>query len=108
MLKKPAYDELDQKIKDLEEDLLICKRSIETLRKNERLSKETQSLAKVGGWEFDPETNEIKWTEETYRICELPPENKPELDNIIMFFHPDERETLLHAFQEALDSGIAL
>ena len=75
------------------------------LRESESFLSATGMLAKVGGWELDASTLELKWTEQTYRIHELPLEHKPDFKEGIEFFHPDDIETLMTAFQRALKQG---
>ena len=65
----------------------------------------TGRLAHVGGWELDTETMAISWTEETYRIHEVPFDYKPPLTEAINFYHPDDQELVSQAVQRALDHG---
>ena len=75
------------------------------LRKSEALLDVTGSLARVGGWQLDVETNLVTWTKETYHIHELPVGEDPPLETAINFYHPDDQGTLIKALQEALDFG---
>ena len=77
----------------------------EQLKKAKRLLDDTGHITRTGGWELDPETSEVSWTEETYRIHELPLGHKPALDEVINFYHPDDREELNQAIQNALNDG---
>ena len=81
------------------------KKTEEELKRNKESLDATGRMAKVGGWEFDAETSEIRWTKETLRIHEVPLDYKPNLDKVIEFFHPDDRQILLKSFQGALDEG---
>ena len=49
-------------------DITERKRAEEALKNSERILKDTQRLAKVGGWEFDVQRQNMTWTDETYRI----------------------------------------
>jgi two-component system, cell cycle sensor histidine kinase and response regulator CckA len=75
------------------------------LRRSETLLKETGQVAKVGGWEVDAKTLEVSWTEEIYRIFEVPFDQQPPIEESINFFHPDDRPKLESAIQKALDHG---
>jgi len=75
------------------------------LLKSEALLTETGRMAMVGGWELDAKTLEVSWTEETYRIHEIPLGTKPPLEEAINFFHLDDRPKLETAIQEALEFG---
>lgn len=86
-------------------DISELKKHQEELRKSKALLDATGRMAKVGGWELDASTLEVTWTEETYRIHEVPPGYEPLLQEAISFFHPDDRERLEQAIQRSLDHG---
>ncbi|SDB92850.1 PAS domain S-box protein [Williamwhitmania taraxaci] len=46
----------------------------------EELLNHTQQLARIGNWEYTVETNTITWSEETFRILELP--SKQDISNL--------------------------
>lgn len=75
------------------------------LQERDELLRATGRMAKVGGWELDAETLAVSWSEETYRIHELPLDEHPPLDDAINFFHPDDRPLLEQAIQKALEHG---
>ncbi len=47
-----------------------------------------QSTAMVGGWEIDCRTNVLYWTDETYRIHEVPPGFVPVVETALAFMRP--------------------
>ena len=78
----------------------------EKLQTSEKLLDETQRLTKVGGWEYDVETKQFVWTDETYSIHEIP--NDPEIDHIsesVKCYRPEDRPVILGAFQRAIEKG---
>ena len=85
--------------------VILRRRAEEELCKSEALLIETGRMAKVGGWELDAETLEVRWTEETYRIHEVPLDYKLPLDEAINFYHPEDRPKLEHNIQRALEHG---
>ena len=89
----------------LKSEIIERKKVEEVLKINEQFLNETGRVARVGGWEVDAETHEISWTEETYRIFEIPIGRIPSIEEIINHFHPDERQNLKTAFQNALNNG---
>ncbi|MBN2527162.1 MAG: PAS domain S-box protein [Deltaproteobacteria bacterium] len=83
------------------------KKQIEqSLRVNEEILTITSQMAKIGGWELYPETMEVTWTDETYRIHEVSKNVKPPLEEAINFWHPEDRPILMKAIQQALEKGI--
>jgi len=93
------------RIVGIAEDITERKRAEEALCESEALLNATSQIAKVGGWELDALTFEVRWTDETYRIHEVPLDYKPPLQEAINFFHPDDRGKLADAIQRALDNG---
>ena len=86
-------------------EIVERKRAQAELEKNERLLAAAGRMARVGGWEVDAQTREVRWTEETYRIHECPFEYKPPLEDAIAFFDPGGREQLAEAIRRALEHG---
>lgn len=86
-------------------DITRSKQNEEALRKSKEILDATGRMAKVGGWELNVETLEVTWTEETYRIHEVPLDHKPPLQEAINFFHPEDRPVLEQALQRALKHG---
>jgi PAS domain S-box-containing protein len=68
--------------------------------------RETGRMAKLGGWELDLITMELTWTEETYRIHEVEPDQKPQLEDGINFYAPESRPVLQKALDLAINQGI--
>jgi PAS domain S-box-containing protein len=61
---------------------------------NARLE-EAQRVAQVGHWEWDLGTSEVVWSDETYRIFGLKPQEKPmDLAAVRELVHTDDREGL--------------
>jgi PAS domain S-box-containing protein len=72
---------------------------------NARLE-EAQRVAHVGHWEWDLETNEVVWSDETYRIFGLNPQERPmELAGVRGMVHPDDRESLFGGVDVDLSAG---
>jgi PAS domain S-box-containing protein len=88
-------------------DVTEQKKAKEALRRNEEFLKTTGKVAKVGGWEIDVETLEVRWTEETYRIHEIPVETILDINYLKKFYHPDDLLKMEKALKSALESGKA-
>jgi hemerythrin-like metal-binding protein/PAS domain S-box-containing protein len=62
--------------------------------------RETQRMARVGGWKTNPETGYLKWTEELFHLVEHPLDQPPALDAGLAYYAPEELPVitaLLHA-----------
>src|SRR5580658_5488306 len=85
-------------------------RTLEELSGNLQESKawleEAQRVAHVGYWVWDLETNRVTWSDETYRIFGLTPqEGAIDLDKVREMIHPDDREAVFRTAEHAVSSG---
>ncbi len=62
----------------------------------------TQKLADIGAWEYNTATEAVNWTEQTRRIHGLPPGHDPTQEEILEFYHPDDREDIRSAYERAV------
>ncbi|WP_224448025.1 PAS domain S-box protein [Haloprofundus salilacus] len=69
------------------------------------LLEHTKRIADVGGWEIDPETQEVFWTEHLFEVLEVDADEEPPLDEALAVYHEDDRSVVEDAVQKALDSG---
>ena len=88
-------------------DISELKQKEKALIKSDNLLKETQTLAKIGGWELDVKTGRISWTDEVYRIYGVDPKNydPDDIAKDMNFYAPQSRQLLKKAFQNALEHG---
>jgi rsbT co-antagonist protein RsbR len=69
------------------------------------LLRKTQTMAKVGGWELDLGTNQLFWSDETYRIHEVPPGFEPVLETAINFYAPEAIPVITEAVGACMTRG---
>ncbi|HSZ00120.1 MAG TPA: PAS domain-containing protein [Terriglobales bacterium] len=86
-------------------------KTLEELSRNLQESKarleEAQRVAHLGHWEWDLETDAIVWSDETYRIFGLSPQERPmDLATVQSLVHPEDREALYGGVDEDLVAGI--
>jgi PAS domain S-box-containing protein len=77
------------------------------LRRREAYLAEAQKLSHTGSFGWKPDTGEIVWSDETYRIFEYDRSAKPTIDLLAQRVHPEDhtdvKEVINHAFAGATD-----
>jgi PAS domain S-box-containing protein len=87
-----ATDNTDSKLAD------------EALRNSEKRLLHAQRIGKMGFWEWDIETNDLYWSDETYRSLGFDPQEfVPQYDDFIKILHPDDTESVLAAVDAAMN-----
>jgi PAS domain S-box-containing protein len=61
------------------------------LRRREAYLAEAQRLSHTGSFGWNPDTGDLVWTDETYRIFEYDGATKPTLDMVVQRVHPQDR-----------------
>lgn len=62
-----------------------------------------QTIAHLGNWEWNMQTNDLWWSDEIYRIFGLLPQQfQPTYDGFFERVHPDDREAVKNALNDAL------
>jgi PAS domain S-box-containing protein len=82
--------------KRVEEQLV---KSTQELKRSEAYLAEAQRLSHTGSFGWNPDTGEIVWSDETYRIFEYDCGTKPTLDMLVQRLHPQDRAF----FQQVID-----
>ncbi len=78
------------------------------LKRQTALLAQTQHVAHIGGWEFDLLTQQLYWTEETYRIHETSSEElEPTVERAIEFYAPENRGAVRAAIEDSIRTGEA-
>jgi PAS domain S-box-containing protein len=86
-------------------DITGRKYALEELRISKELLSETESIGKVGGWSFNIDTMEQKWTDEVYRIHEIEISTNPGVDAGINYYTRESRPIIEKALQQAIEHG---
>ncbi len=67
------------------------------------LLRESQAIAKIGGWEYDLASGNLFWTDEYYHLIRRTPEEYPAtIDNYYALVHPHDRKRVYDDMQAAL------
>ena len=85
-------------------DVTEAKRNAKELARREQSLAQAQQIAHLGSWELDLVTNELRWSDEVYRIFELASEYGPaSVKSFFKAVHPEDRQFVEQAFTEAVE-----
>lgn len=90
-------------------DITERKQLQEALQREQAMLRVTQKVGRIGGWEWDPQTQGMTWTEETYRLFGCQPSGPvlgPEpLDRSLEWYRPSDRPVMESAFRRCVETG---
>ena len=66
---------------------------------------QSEHIANVGGWEIDPETMEVYWTQHLFDILGRPYDEEPPVGEALDVYHEDDRPIIEAAIEAALEDG---
>jgi PAS domain S-box-containing protein len=95
----------DRRLTGVIRDVTERKRREQELERQRDLFEQTQRIARMGGWELDLAEDELRWTDEIYRIYGLPLDYEPTVADALEFFHPEDRPAIEAAIERAIDCG---
>src|SRR5258707_1005331 len=82
------------------------RKSRELQESKDRLE-EAQRVAHVGYWVWNLDTDRVTWSDETYRIFGLKPQEGPiDLATVRELIHPDDRESVFRTAEKAVLGGV--
>ncbi|HXB53985.1 MAG TPA: PAS domain-containing protein [Vicinamibacteria bacterium] len=84
-------------------DITERKVAEEAIRRSEAYLAEAQRLSQTGSFGWKPDTGEIVWSDETYRIFEYDRAEKPDLDIVLERIHPQD-EALAQQIVESVST----
>ena len=68
--------------------------------------RQTQEISKIGGWEYDTRTGLVEWTDEAYKVYGVGRDfNVSDIEKLLSFFVPGDRERLASAFALCIEKG---
>jgi PAS domain S-box-containing protein len=81
-------------------------RAVEALRRSEASLAEAQRIAHVGHWEYNFDTDKVRWSDELYRIFGVTEQDFGEtLEAYLGLVHPDDLPVVGQAGQKVLREG---
>lgn len=103
MALKPTYEELEQRINELQVELDQLRHTEKERKKTESRAKEAEQIAKIGHWELDLISDALYWSDEIYRIFEIDPDEfDATYDAFLKIVHPDDRKFVDKSFTDSL------
>ncbi|MBX3385297.1 MAG: PAS domain-containing protein [Phycisphaeraceae bacterium] len=89
----------------IETDITERTLSAQRLRSREELLSRTGEMARVGGWEIDHATHELRWTGTSFRIHGCEPGKMPSLEDVVRMYDEEDRESIWEAIRRTSESG---
>ena len=96
------FQEIGRRLEDGLTSVLVFR----NLGESERRLEAAQHISHIGYWERDLVTNRYTWSDETYRIFGLPPQERSlSFGDVQDMLHPADRQRRVAAVREALQGG---
>jgi PAS domain S-box-containing protein len=86
-------------------DITERKRRQRELERTSDLLDTTERIADVGGWEIDPETRDMYWTENLYELLGVDRDVEPSLAASLERYHEEDRPMVESAIESATESA---
>ncbi|HRK38175.1 MAG TPA: PAS domain S-box protein [Burkholderiaceae bacterium] len=87
-------------------DITAQRRLQQDLQEALLFMRETQAIAKVGGWKTNPTTGYLSWTDEIYALLEHPRDEYLNLTVGVSYYDPQDLPTITAAISKAWHSGL--
>ncbi len=86
-------------------NITLMKQTETDLKESQSRLSDAQRLAHIGHWELTPETGDLFWSEEIFRIFEIDPTSfDASYEAFLNATHPDDRKTVHQAFTRSLET----
>ena len=80
----------------------LLRQQSQELWRRQAIFEQTERMAKVGGWSTDLRSNEMTWTDEIFRITELPIGKSVSVERALSFYKPASRRELSDAIKRTM------
>lgn len=104
-LKTGLYDETGRPthLLGISVDITVSKRMEDELRESAVKLAEAQRMAHLGHWQLDLLSNELKWSDEIFRIFEIDPQQfGATYEGFLDVIHPADRDAVNKAYNDSL------
>lgn len=86
-------------------DISGLKQVEQSLRESEAELQRAQAVSRTGSWRLDLERNELRWSDENYRIFGVPKGVPQTYETFLSVVHPDDREFVDRAWRAAMNGA---
>ena len=86
-------------------DLSNARKIEDKLRESEETLNRAQAVAHIGSWKLDIAAHSVSWSDETYRIFDVPAGSPVYPDTCFDIIVPEDREFVTHAWNQTLDGS---
>ena len=87
----------------IRQDISQRKLAEQKLVEKEELLTEAQSIARLGNWETDRETMKTQWSEQVFRLLDIPIQEDNHSELIATLIHPEDRDLVANGLKEAFE-----
>jgi len=106
MADKPTYEELEQRVKELEKETILRKQAEEALRVTSDRLELAMDVGEHGFWDWNIDTNEVFFSPRYYTMLGYENKELPMvLDTWINLMHPEDRETIVPEVQKYAENA---
>jgi len=88
-----------------QQDVTERKERDRELERTRDLLKQTERIADVGGWEIDPDTRDVFWTENLFELLGVEDGEEPPLEEALDVYFEEDRPRVAEAVERALEDG---
>ena len=93
------------RLSGIADDITDRKKIEHEAQRAKELLEEAQQIAGIGNWEWDIQTNRVTWSDELYRIFNIPrDEFKGTFESCMGMVHPEDRASVEKWFADAADA----
>jgi PAS domain S-box-containing protein len=101
---KREPDGVPRQILGVIHDITERKQAEDLIVRSESFLAESQKIANVGSWEWDIGTNEVNWSDETFRLAGHEPRSfKPKVEDFRSMLHEDDRKAVFKLIEDTLE-----
>ena len=93
-------------VRAIARDITSRKETEIKLAESQEAFRKAQEAAKIGSWEYDVAADRVAWSEETFRIYELPEEEILSRKKVGSYFPEEEQEILRNSFDDCIENEV--